>query len=155
MKTLNLYPGEGLDLDFEFGKDVSTWTATGSLLAVGVTVATLSTTRPTTTSIRVTTSGPQSRAVEGRQVLVRLDATDPTRPTIPVVEEVRVNVALETSTAALPSGHQVVWGAAAPAALAWGQGDVCWNSAATVGQPKGWICTVPGTPGTWVSMGNL
>jgi hypothetical protein len=32
-----------------------------------------------------------------------MEATDPTRPTIPVVEEVRVNVALETSTAPLPS----------------------------------------------------
>jgi hypothetical protein len=103
MKTVNLYPGEGLDLDFEFGRDVSTWTATGSLLAGGVTVATLSVTRPTTTSIRVTTSGPQSRSVEGRQALVRLDATDPTRPTVPVTEEVRVNVALETSTSSLPA----------------------------------------------------
>lgn len=35
------------------------------------------------------------------------------------------------------------------------QGALCWNSAATVGQPKGWMCTVAGTPGTWVSMGNL
>jgi hypothetical protein len=29
------------------------------------------------------------------------------------------------------------------------------NSTATAGQPKGWVCTVAGTPGTWVSMGNL
>lgn len=35
------------------------------------------------------------------------------------------------------------------------QGSVVWNSAATVGQPKGWQCTVSGSPGTWVSMGNL
>jgi hypothetical protein len=155
MKTVNLYPGEGLDLDFEFGKDVSTWTIAGTMIAGGVTVATLSVTRPTVTSARITTSGPQSRAVEGRQVLVRLDATDPGRPTVPVVEEVRVNVARETSTAPLPSGRQVVWGAAAPAAGVFTQGDVCWNSAAAVGQPKGWLCTVSGTPGTWVSMGVL
>jgi len=35
------------------------------------------------------------------------------------------------------------------------QGSLCWNSSAAVGQPKGWMCTVAGTPGTWVSMGNL
>lgn len=35
------------------------------------------------------------------------------------------------------------------------QGSLCWNSSATVGQPRGWMCTVAGTPGTWVSMGNL
>lgn len=29
------------------------------------------------------------------------------------------------------------------------------NSAPAVGQPKGWICTVAGNPGTWVSEGNL
>lgn len=35
------------------------------------------------------------------------------------------------------------------------QGRILWNKSATVGQPKGWVCTVAGTPGTWVSMGNL
>lgn len=29
------------------------------------------------------------------------------------------------------------------------------NSAPSVGAPKGWICTVSGNPGTWVSEGNL
>lgn len=38
---------------------------------------------------------------------------------------------------------------------AWNVGDICWNSSPAVGQPKGWMCTVAGTPGTWVSMGNL
>lgn len=37
----------------------------------------------------------------------------------------------------------------------WPQGWVRFNSAAAVGAPKGWVCTVAGTPGTWVSMGNL
>jgi hypothetical protein len=67
-----------------------------------------------------------------------------------------------------PSGHYlqlddrtIHWDAISPQAeagsqiVAWVQGSVCYNSAATVGQPKGWICTVSGTPGTWVSMGNL
>jgi hypothetical protein len=35
------------------------------------------------------------------------------------------------------------------------QGDRIYNIAATVGQPKGWVCTVTGNSGTWVSMGNL
>jgi hypothetical protein len=29
------------------------------------------------------------------------------------------------------------------------------NSAPAVGSPKGWVCTVAGAPGTWVSEGNL
>ena len=44
---------------------------------------------------------------------------------------------------------------AAPTTGTWRQGSVVFNSSATVGQPKGWQCTVDGTPGTWVSMGNL
>jgi hypothetical protein len=51
--------------------------------------------------------------------------------------------------------NQITFQGAAPAAGTWLQGDVCWNSGAAVGQPKGWQCTVSGTPGTWVSMGNL
>ena len=37
----------------------------------------------------------------------------------------------------------------------WAVGDTVYNSIPSVGQPKGWTCTVAGTPGTWVSMGNL
>ena len=37
----------------------------------------------------------------------------------------------------------------------WAVGDTVYNSSPSVGQPKGWTCTVAGTPGTWVSMGNL
>lgn len=42
-----------------------------------------------------------------------------------------------------------------PTVLTWAVGDVVTNNAPAVGQPKGWMCTVAGTPGTWVSMGNL
>jgi hypothetical protein len=42
-----------------------------------------------------------------------------------------------------------------PTAGAWAQGDYCRNSAPAIGRPKGWICTAGGTPGTWVSEGNL
>ena len=34
-------------------------------------------------------------------------------------------------------------------------GDITNNSAPVVGQPKSWLCTVSGLPGTWVSTGNL
>ena len=34
-------------------------------------------------------------------------------------------------------------------------GDEVIRLTPVVGQPKGWVCTVAGTPGTWVSQGNL
>jgi hypothetical protein len=51
--------------------------------------------------------------------------------------------------------RRLIWSAAVPTTGTWTQGDVAFNSSATVGQPQGWQCTVSGTPGTWVSMGNL
>ncbi|MBI5469027.1 MAG: hypothetical protein HY891_07815 [Deltaproteobacteria bacterium] len=53
------------------------------------------------------------------------------------------------------NNHKIVYGTAAPATGTWAAGDMTINSAPTVGQPKGWRCTVAGTPGTWVSEGNL
>lgn len=46
-------------------------------------------------------------------------------------------------------------GTAAPVAGTWKVGDWVINSSPAVGSPKGWKCTVAGTPGTWVSEGNL
>jgi parallel beta-helix repeat protein len=37
----------------------------------------------------------------------------------------------------------------------WNVGDRVIQSAPVVGNPKGWRCTVAGSPGTWVSEGNL
>ena len=42
-----------------------------------------------------------------------------------------------------------------PSTGAWKRGDVVLNSAPVSGVPIGWICTVGGTPGTWVSMPSL
>lgn len=53
-----------------------------------------------------------------------------------------------------PANVQTTSGAV-PATGTWAVGDYCKNSAPAVGQPKGWYCTVAGTPGTWVSEGNL
>lgn len=44
---------------------------------------------------------------------------------------------------------------AAPTTGTWKRGDRVFNSTPTVGQPKSWVCTVAGSPGTWVSEGNL
>ncbi len=33
-------------------------------------------------------------------------------------------------------------------------GDIIYNSTISSGQPEGWICTVSGTPGTWISFGE-
>ena len=45
--------------------------------------------------------------------------------------------------------------AAVPSTGTWARGDRCFNSTPTVGSPKSWVCTVSGSPGTWVSEGNL
>ena len=44
---------------------------------------------------------------------------------------------------------------AAPAAGTWPAGAYIKRATPVVGSPKGWYCTVAGTPGTWVSEGNL
>jgi hypothetical protein len=44
---------------------------------------------------------------------------------------------------------------AAPTTGTWARGDRVYNVTPTVGSPKGWRCTVAGSPGTWVSEGNL
>lgn len=52
-------------------------------------------------------------------------------------------------------GKKVWLGLQAHAAGTHAWGDRVINSRPTVGQPKGWFCTVAGTPGTWVADGNL
>jgi hypothetical protein len=53
------------------------------------------------------------------------------------------------------AGKPVTFATAAPTTGLWPVGAHVFNSAPSIGQPKGWICTVAGTPGTWVSEGNL
>ena len=43
----------------------------------------------------------------------------------------------------------------APTTGTWSVGDRVVNSSPAVGQPKAWVCTVAGAPGTWTSEGNL
>jgi hypothetical protein len=53
------------------------------------------------------------------------------------------------------SGPQITMASAAPASGAWMIGSMAFNTAPASGQPRGWVCTVSGTPGTWISMGAL
>ena len=50
---------------------------------------------------------------------------------------------------------QIWWNTAAPVSGAWVRGDRVFNAEPSIGQPKSWVCTVAGSPGTWVSEGNL
>jgi len=53
-------------------------------------------------------------------------------------------------------GDNFIWQTtASPTLGSWIVGDRSQNSAPAIGAPKGWACTVAGTPGTWVSEGNL
>lgn len=45
---------------------------------------------------------------------------------------------------------------AAPTSGQWEVNDIVYNTApAASGAPMGWVCTVAGTPGTWVAFGQL
>lgn len=55
----------------------------------------------------------------------------------------------------LGNRYRQYYASAAPTTGTWSVGDRVFNSVPSIGQPKGWICTVAGTPGTWVSEGNL
>jgi hypothetical protein len=49
------------------------------------------------------------------------------------------------------------WGStsSAPTTGSWKAGDRIVNKTPAVGQPKAWVCTASGTPGVWVSEGDL
>jgi hypothetical protein len=53
-------------------------------------------------------------------------------------------------------GTRLYWeSTAVPSVGSWAVGDRSVNRTPASGQPKAWACTVAGTPGTWVSEGNL
>jgi hypothetical protein len=51
--------------------------------------------------------------------------------------------------------NRILWNDAAPTTGTWERGDRVFRVSAAIGSPKSWVCTVAGTPGTWVSEGNL
>ena len=88
-----------------------------------------------------------------------------TAAVLPVQDNVFVNVTNNVSggpgayTAAYIAqrfGNKIYFqSASAPAVGDWIVGDRAQQLTPVVGQPKGWMCTVAGAPGTWVSEGNL
>jgi hypothetical protein len=57
--------------------------------------------------------------------------------------------------ALITSSNNQLYATAIPTTLRYEVGDRVIQQTPTVGQPKAWACTVAGTPGTWVSEGNL
>lgn len=53
------------------------------------------------------------------------------------------------------TGLRSFYSTAAPISGAWSRGEQVFNSLPATGSPRGWVCTAGGTPGSWVSMGNL
>jgi hypothetical protein len=51
--------------------------------------------------------------------------------------------------------RKILPGTGAPTSGTYVQGDRVWNTAPSVGNPKSWVCTASGSPGSWVSEGNL
>jgi len=64
-------------------------------------------------------------------------------------------VRVYTGLVEVKTENNIVYGTAAPSTLRWELGDRVLNSAPTVGQPKSWVCSTAGVPGTWTSEGNL
>lgn len=69
-------------------------------------------------------------------------------------------VKLDTGTQLWKGGVTVkadgfIYATAAPTTGTWGVGDEVRQLTPVAGNPKGWLCTAAGTPGTWVSTGNL
>lgn len=60
-----------------------------------------------------------------------------------------------TASQVIKSTRRDAFGSAAPVTGSWQRGDRVQNYLPAVGSPKAWSCTVTGTPGTWVSEGNL
>jgi hypothetical protein len=52
------------------------------------------------------------------------------------------------------NGKNVNSGTTAPTSGTWAVGDVVWNTAPASGLPTFWVCSVAGTPGTWIGIGS-
>ena len=88
-----------------------------------------------------------------------------TGQTIPLIDNRFIDVTTKVTGAPLGDtagrivarlGDSFTWQTTAvPSIGTWAVGDRSINTAPAIGSPKGWVCTVAGTPGTWVSTGNL
>jgi len=73
---------------------------------------------------------------------------------LPAIQPAR-NLAGIVTPMTVDNTQIVTYSNAAPTANTWAIGDAVRQTVPVVGQPKGWRCTAGGTPGTWVSEGNL
>lgn len=46
-------------------------------------------------------------------------------------------------------------GTSAPTAGSWSVSDIYWNEGAAAGEPALWVCTVAGSPGTWIPVAPI
>lgn len=60
-----------------------------------------------------------------------------------------------TRTSEAPQLSGTYYGTSIPTAGYYKIGDIVKNSAPAAGAPRGWVCTASGTPGSWISEGNL
>lgn len=61
-----------------------------------------------------------------------------------------------TSKGVIQFGSNVqVYDTTFPATGTWADGDIVWNTAPAAAGVPGWVCTTPGTPGTWKAMAAL
>jgi len=88
----------------------------------------------------------------GKCDLVNVRLTDLAAPGFPEISTTSAPIKIVGN---LINRYSTYLGTAAPTTGTWKIGDHVRNSAPAVGTPKGWDCTVAGTPGTWVSVGNL
>lgn len=64
-------------------------------------------------------------------------------------------VCLPNTGGTLQSTKGVFFDTSAPSSGTWVVGDRVFNSVPSVGQPSAWVCTVAGSPGTWVGEGSF
>jgi len=73
--------------------------------------------------------------------------------------DIQSSINYSSSAATTYSSYKLLdgtyYGTAAPGSGTWTVGTYIKQATPVVGNPKGWYCTVSGTPGTWVSEGNL
>jgi len=54
-----------------------------------------------------------------------------------------------------PGAGNMDYEASAPTSGTWPLGWIRWNTAPVAGENVGWVCTVAGTPGTWMPFGTI
>jgi hypothetical protein len=96
-------------------------------------------------------SPPHNSRIQGNAGRIEMSVTDLTvYDTSPVFYNNIID-----NIVTLMGGERILYWANVPSTGTWAVGDRVINSKPSAGSPKSWVCTVPGTPGTWVSEGNL